>query len=108
MIISRYSSVLKENGLFTLDRWLDVRGNHDSFFHYPNEHPYKTHTVYGASNMSSIYSRIFHTDSGPLRFVGIDANEPLLRHFNGFLSQSLLDSLEELFLSSESITLTSF
>ena len=70
--------------------------------------PYKTHTVYGASNMSSIYSRIFHTDSGPLRFVGIDANEPLLRHFNGFLSQSLLDSLEELFLSSESITLTSF
>lgn len=100
-MIHRYSSVLKDNGLFTPDRWLDVRGNHDSFVHYPNVHPYKTHTVYGAFNLSSVYSKTFQTDCGPLRFIGIDANDPLLRHFNGFLSKSLLDALEELFLSNE-------
>ena len=98
----RYASVLKDNGLFSIDRWLDIRGNHDSFVHYPGEHPYKWYTVYGAAGMEGVYAKTFHTDSGDLRFIGIDANDPLFRHFNGFLTPSMLDRLETL-LSSDSL-----
>ena len=98
----RYASVLKDNGWFSIDRWLDIRGNHDSFVHYPGEHPYKSYTVYGAAGMEGVYAKTFHTDSGDLRFIGIDANDPLFRHFNGFLTPSMFDRLETL-LSSDSL-----
>lgn len=90
----RYASVLKETGWFSIDKWMDIRGNHDSFIHYPGEHPFKTYTVYGASGEDAVYEKTFHTDSGDLRFVGIDANDPCFRHFNGFLSRAILDKLE--------------
>ena len=95
----RYSTLLKANGLFDIEKWLDVRGNHDSFIHYPNEHPYKRHTVCGSAIGSSVFSKTFQTDGGPLRFIGIDANRPLLRHFNGFLLKEDLDILEDLLLN---------
>lgn len=52
--------------------------------------------------MEGVYAKTFHTDSGDLRFIGIDANDPLFRHFNGFLTPSMLDRLETL-LSSDSL-----
>lgn len=92
----RYSSVLKENGWFDERKWLDIRGNHDTFVQYGGIHPYKQHTVYGSSGKGSVYSSVYHTDSGDIQFVGIDANGPLYRHFNGFLFTKMLDSLESL------------
>ena len=100
-IICRYSDVLKEFGWFDDRKWLDIRGNHDSFVHYPGEHPYKQHSVYGAFGKKGVYSTVFSTDFGQIRFVGIDANGPLYRHFNGFLTTDLLNELEEILRSSE-------
>ena len=100
---SRYASVLKETGWFSIDKWMDIRGNHDSFVHYPGEHPFKTYSVYGASGEDAVYAKTFHTDSGDLRFIGIDANDPCFRHFNGFLSRAILDKLESV-LSSSSLS----
>ena len=94
LIICRYSSVLKETGWFDDRKWLDVRGNHDSFVHYKGVHPYKQHTVFGSTGKGSVYSTVFSTDFGKLRFIGIDANAPLYRHFNGFLTKEMIDELE--------------
>lgn len=96
---NRYSSVLKEFGWFNQSKWLDVRGNHDAFVHYPEPHPYKLHMVYGVAGKSSVYSHTVTTSSGKLRFIGIDANGPLFRHFNGFITREMLDALEHLFQS---------
>ena len=91
--------MLKEFGWFNQSKWLDVRGNHDAFVHYPEPHPYKLHMVYGVAGKSSVYSHTVTTSSGKLRFIGIDANGPLFRHFNGFITRDMLDALEHLFQS---------
>lgn len=103
-VIIRYSSVLKDNGWFDDTKWLDIRGNHDTFVHYEGEHPYKKHTVFGYYGKGSVYSTIFKTDTGYLRFIGIDANGPLYRHFNGFLTRDMLDALEDLLMTSEYVS----
>ena len=94
--IRRYSTLLKRYGWFDINLWLDVRGNHDSFVQYSEPHPFKTHTVYGSANMSSVYEKVFQTESGPLRFIGIDANQLSLRHFSGCLTIDQLDALESM------------
>ena len=100
-MIYRYSNVLKENGWFDEKKWLDIRGNHDTFVHYEGVHPYKQHTVYGSFGKGSVYSTVYKVDSGYIRFIGIDANGPLYRHFNGFLTREILDALEEQLQNSE-------
>ena len=95
--------MLKEFGWFNQSKWLDVRGNHDAFVHYPEPHPYKLHMVYGVAGKSSVYSHTVTTSSGKLRFIGIDANGPLFRHFNGFITRDMLDALEHLFQSEHGI-----
>lgn len=101
LIYVRYSSVLKEYGWFDERKWLDIRGNHDTFVHYNGTHPYKKHTVYGSSGKGKVYSTIYSTESGPIRFIGIDANGPLYRHFNGFLLKDMIDQIENMLKSSE-------
>lgn len=95
-LMRRYSTLLKRHGWFDINRWLDVRGNHDSFIQYSEPHPFKTHTVYGSANMPSVYEKVFQTASGPLRFIGLDANQLSLRHFNGCLTTDDLDTLESI------------
>ncbi|CAH8515601.1 unnamed protein product [Schistosoma bovis] len=100
-----YSSLLKQSGVLNLTKWLDVRGNHDSF-DVPSFGGYGDYySRFGVRGGSSLKSRIFKLVKpyGQYSFISIDlSTEPGLKwpfnffgSFNLNVKRQLLKSIDE-------------